>query len=296
MIQIILKDRLVHFLLLAAVLFGLHRLVAETPVADDPRVVVVDRAALEEFVAYRSRNFESGFPAEYLASLDDEALDLLIRDFVHEEVLYREALALGMDEGDYVIRRRLVQKVEFITQNLVQASLEISEDEARAFLEANRESYRLEPEITFTHVFYDHERHAEAEASALAEGALIELQRQQVAFSDAGSYGERFPYHLNYVDRSASTIVSHFGQGFAEQVFALAPGEAWHGPLRSNFGQHLVLISRITPARDPSFEELRDLVMQDAMVERRAQLLAEAIDGIVRGYDVRQTYLEERTP
>ncbi len=290
----ILKDPLVYFLLVGCGLFLLFDIVASDDAAYDSRVIKVDRDALLTFVQYRSRAFEPQAAAARLDNMPEDELDRLIADYVREEALHREAQALGMDKNDYIIKRRMIQSIEFITDGFVTAAVDVSDDDVSAYYEANREDYYVSPYVTFTHVFFDGERQSRDDAFGLAKAKLAELNEQQVPFSDAPRHGDRFHYFVNYVERDPQFVASHFGAPMAEQVFALDPGDAtWHGPFESEYGMHLVLLTRKAAGRYPELAEIEAVVRDDAEREAIAAQKDKAIQAIVDTYEVRRIYQRE---
>lgn len=285
----ILRDPLVYFLALGAALFALFDFVASEDAAYDSKVIIVDRDALLAFVQYRMRAFEPQAAAARLDGMSEQELDRMIADYVREEALYREAKALGVDKNDYIIKRRMIQSVEFITDGFVTAAVDVTDDDVLAYYEAQREEYYVSPFVTFTHVFIDGGRHDEA--YALANAKLEELNRGQVRFNDAPSHGDQFPFLINYVDRSPQFVTSHFGAAMAQRVFALEPSDtAWHGPFESEFGLHLVMLSKKTDGRYPELTEIEDSVRDDATREKIAAHKDEAVRAIINTYDVQRTY------
>jgi len=213
----------VHFLVLGLGLFVLFDLVASDEAAYDSKVINVDRDALLTFVQYRLRAFQPKAAAARLDGMSEAELERLISDYVREEALHREALALGMDKNDYIIKRRLIQSIEFITDDLASVAVEVADEDVQAYFDANREDYYVDPFVTFTHVFFNNERHGREVSLALATAKLAELNGQRVPFSNATRHGDRFPYFVNYVERGPQFVISHFGAPMAEAVFALAP-------------------------------------------------------------------------
>jgi hypothetical protein len=287
----ILKDPLVHFLLLGLGLFVLFELVASDESSYDSKVINIDRDALLTFVQYRSRAFEPQIAAARLDAMAAEELDMLIADYVREEALHREALALGMDKNDYIIKRRMIQSIEFITNGFVTAAVEVSDEDIQSYYAANREDYYVAPFVTFTHVFFDAEGRGRDQARALAMDKLTELNALAVPFSDAPRHGDRFPYFVNYVEREPEFVASHVGVAMAESVFALEPGEtAWHGPFESEYGFHLVLLTRNIEGRYPELAEVADRVRGDAEREAIKEQQDKAIQAIVDTYEVRRNF------
>jgi len=292
-----LKEPLVHFLAAGLALFVLFGIVNRNEPDEDPNVITVDRDALLTFVQYRIKAFNPTLAAEKLDSLSDEELQRFIDDYVREEVLHREAIALGLDEDDYVIRRRLVQKLEFITEGFAEAGANVDDAALRRYFDANKADYYVEPYVTFTHVFFATEDRPQEQARALVEKKLVELNTDGVIFADAPQHGDRFLYHVNYVERTPEYVASHFGVPMAKALFELEPNDLmWRGPFDSPYGVHLVMLTTNEPGRDPELAELEERVREDA---RRAIIREEteaAIADIVEAYDVRVVYEPSKAP
>jgi hypothetical protein len=289
-----LKEPLVHFLAAGLALFVLFGLVNRDGPEADPNVVIVDQDALLTFVQYRIKAFNLTLAEQKLNSLSDDELQRLIDDYVREEVLHREALQLGLGEDDYVIRRRLVQKLEFITEGFAEAGARIDQPALRRYFDANKGDYYVEPFATFAHVFFDTENRPREEAREAAEKKLVELNRKGVPFAEAPQHGDRFLYHVNYVERTPEYVASHFGVPMAEAVFGLEPNDLmWKGPFDSQYGVHLVMLTTSEPGREPELSELEGRIREDA---RRAMIREEtdsAIADVVGTYDVRVVYERE---
>jgi hypothetical protein len=289
-----LKEPLVHFLAAGLGLFVLFGIVNRDRPNADPNVVIVDQDALLTFVQYRIKAFNPTLAEKKLNSLSDDELQRLIDDYVREEVLHREALQLGLGEDDYVIRRRLVQKLEFITEGFAEAGAGVDQAALHRYFDANKGDYYVEPFVTFTHVFFETEDRPREQAYALATKKLTELNRKGVTFADAPQHGDRFLYHVNYVERTPELVASHFGVPMAKALFELEPNDLiWRGPFDSPYGVHLVMLTTSEPGRDPELSELEERVREDA---RRAMIREEteaAIADIVGTYDVRVVYERE---
>lgn len=287
----LLKDPLTHFLAAGLGLFLLFQLFGADQGEEDSSRIVVDREALLTFVQYRTKTFEPTVAAKRLDAMSQEQLDRIIEDYTREEALHREALALGLDGEDYVIRRRLVQKLEFIAQGLVDAGPGPTDADVAAFFEANKEDYFVAPSLTFTHVFFDAEKRGWD--GAREQGALtVELLNQAAApFSDAPKHGDRFLYQLNYVERTLDHVASHFGAPMAQALAELTPGaERWSGPYESPYGTHVVMLTKNQPGRYPTMDEVRGRLEEDTRRARAKERTEEAIARIVGSYDIDVTY------
>jgi hypothetical protein len=276
-----LSDPLTHFLVVGGLLFAAFTLI-ETPnnTRADPKVIEVDQQSLLTFLQYRSTAFEPETFANVLNSMGKEERQTLIEDYVRNEVLLREAEAIGLSRDDAVIRQRLIQRMEFAMQGLVAETQVFDEQDLTGYFEENRAFYRTEPALTFTHVFTRDE--------AQSGGLLAELQNGAVSPAASLEYGERFPYFTNYVDRTEDFIASHFGEEMTAALFALPVGDTtWHGPLRSALGFHLVQVTRSDPARLPELVEIRDRVITDMQRAGLDESLDRAIEALISSYDVR---------
>lgn len=280
----LIKDPLTHFVVAGLALFVTAS--AINPGATDASTIVVDRAALLAHIQYRSKAFEPGAAAALLGGLSGEARERLIADYVREEALDREAIALGLDAGDYVIRQRRVQKAEFLAEAAARTS-EPSAADVAAYFAANAARYESPPAATFTHVFVSAEGRARDEARAMAATLLGSLRADGAGFDDATRYGDRFLFHKNYVDRTDDYIRSQIGEAATAAVFdpAVTLG-AWTGPYSSEHGEHLIFVTARAPARRAPLGEIEALVRNDLAEERRQQAIDAAVEAIVARYRV----------
>jgi len=284
----LLREPLVHFLAIGVGLFVLFDLIAPEDSNLDSKTIVVDRDALLTFVQFRSKAFNPEVAAARLDALGDAELSMLIDDYVREEALHREALALGMDQNDYVIKQRLIQSLQFITNGFVSAAVDVSDEEIAEYYEANRDDYYVDPYITFTHVYFSNDRHGREQARKLADAKLAELNTEQVPFSESTRHGDRFLYNVNYVERTEDFVGSHFGRSMAAELFTLkADDSRWHGPFESAYGFHLVMVTRRTDGLYPPLEEIADSVREDALRIKLDEQNERAVQAIVDTYDIR---------
>lgn len=280
----VLREPLLHFAALALCIFGLFEWLAEPDAQLDDKVINVTRPALLEFIQYRTRSFNEGSAEQRLQSLTPSALDAVIQDYVREEALYRAALAYGLAENDYVIKRRMVQKVDFLAQGIAEAELAPEESALNTHYEANQADFTEPATITFTHVFV---RGHDEDSGIRAESLLRELNQQAVSFDQATRHGQRFVYHVNYVERPRSEIADHFGQEMAEELFTLKPNtNKWRGVMRSEHGYHLVLLTAANPSRQLSFAAVRDQVLTDYNAHTSHARQREFVEGILADFQV----------
>jgi parvulin-like peptidyl-prolyl cis-trans isomerase-like protein len=283
-----LREPLVHFLVLGVALFVAYGLINQGSENADPRTIIVDREKLLNYVQYRSRAFDQKRFGEVLDTLPERDLQRIIEGFVREEAMYREAKAMQLDRNDYVSRLRLIQQLEFVMRGFVDRQAEVTPQELERYYETHKARYRVDPKVTFTHVYFSQERHGVTQAQTLAQAELRRLNRQRVPFEQAPAYGDRFFYHVNYVAKEPDLVASHFGQPMQERLFSLEASEStWQGPLQSAYGAHLVLVTRNEPGYLPPLEEVRARVEQDARQAAMEARFEEAVQSVVKAYKVR---------
>ncbi len=276
-----LKDPLAHFLIVGAILFIVLSAV-KPPENEDS--IVVDRTALLSFVQYRSKAFEPHAAAALLDAMSEDERKRIIDDYIREEALYREARQLGLDEGDYVIRRRMVQKLEFMSEAATPPQQPDMTD-LQAWYEANIEDYALQPGVTFAHVYISTRNKSLIVAESDAQTLLQTLRNKDAQFEDATAYGERFLFHTNYVERTFDYVKSHFGAEAAEFIFSNeTPLSTWTGPVTSEHGVHLIYVTNRNPGRIPPLDEIRSRIAADLIRERQRDEVNQLINAIIDNY------------
>lgn len=281
-----LREPLVQFLLGGVLLFAINGLINDND-AGDAYSITVDDKTLGQYYQFREKAFDDARAKASLAALSAEERAELESDYVRDEILYREALALGMDANDDVIRARLIQKMDYIIMGIEGGEIAVSETELKAYFDEHAEDYKLSPSISFTHVFFKNKDRGQAAANALAEAALIELREKQISFEGAAQYGERFYFYRNYIGRTSEFITSHFGSDMMEILFDdTTTLENWQGPYATEYGAHLVLIRERKPARLPLLGEVAPAVLADYERQRREQVKVQAVEKLKSKYRI----------
>lgn len=203
--------------------------------------------------------------------------------YIREEVLYREALSVGLDRDDQVIRRRLVQKLEFITEDLA-SQVQPSEVELQTFFQENVERYRVPERRSFQHVYFNLDRRG-ASAEQDAELVLERLRAESPYISQAIVLGDRFMLQYEYRDLGEQEVARSFGSRFATDLFDAEPGE-WQGPVLSGYGLHLVQVTSLTEGRVPDLSEVRDAVLLDYGTDARDRASQLLYDNLRIQYDI----------
>lgn len=267
------REPLLHFLLLGAGLFVGFGLV-DKRTSGEPGQIVITQGQIEHLAAGYNR--VHGRPAS------PEELEGLIGDYVREEVYYREALALGLDRDDPVIRNRLRLKMEFISDD-VAAQAEPTEEQLRRYLQEHPDTFRIEPRFTFSQVYLNPERHRESLAHDVAQ--LLTQLNQAGDKADVSELGDPFLLEHNFVALAASEVVKQFGEKFAARLGEL-PRHQWQGPVESGYGVHLVFVSETTQGRVPTLEEVRDAVRREWANARRLEVNEKFYQNLLKRYTV----------
>jgi parvulin-like peptidyl-prolyl isomerase len=251
----LLKEPLLHFLLLGAAFFALNawRERAKPSELTQSRIEVSEKT-----ITWLCE----GYVRQWHRAPDAAELRGLIQDHIREELLYREAQALGLDRDDTIVRRRMAQKMEFLTQDISTAAAP-DEGELRAFFAANVARYAKAAQVTFRHVYFSKDRHGER-LDADARAALDALRKG----ANEDSVGDPFLREHEFKGADAPEIASALGEEFATVVTAQPAGE-WRGPVPSSYGVHLVFVTERTSPQPVVFESVREAVARDLMEDRR---------------------------
>ena len=284
-IKQVVREPLAQFLMIALVLLGAERYINQDQYRD-PYQIRIDDQLLLQYLQVRARSYNGAQAEAALDGLSQQARQQLIQDYTRDEVLYREALARNLDNNDQLIRRRLIQKMEYLAQGFYDDIEPLQQADLLKFYTANQQQYIKPAEITFTHVYLSAAAGEIPEKKPAANNLLQKLNREQIPFEQASRHGERFLYNRNYVNRDIDEIGSHFGEDFQQQIFALQASDSWQGPIRSNYGWHLVLIKNIRPSYLPPFDQISSAVLADAKREQHQLRLAEAVDQLIAQYQI----------
>jgi peptidyl-prolyl cis-trans isomerase C len=249
----IFREPLFQFLLIALLLLGGERLINADDYANQQYHIVVDDQVLVQFMQLQAKTFKPEEAMAALKVLSAEDRQRLVTDYARNEALFREAMALNLNKNDQIIRRRLIQKMDYLAQGFYDEMKPLTEADLQLYYAEHRQKYKNPASATFTHVFISSEKRSVEEARAKAEVLQKKLNAEQVPFENAPRYGERFLYHRNYVNRDDDEIGSHFGADFQQQLFNYKVADEWQGPLQSTYGWHLVLLVKNTPSYIPDF-------------------------------------------
>jgi peptidyl-prolyl cis-trans isomerase C len=262
----IFREPLVHFLMLGAALFAISRIVKPATDRTGPSRQIV--LSLDEL-----RQIQVGFAAQWQRPPNEREMLALLENRIKEEILYREALAMGLDKDDTIVRRRMAQKMEFLAED-VSTAREPTTEELKAWFAKNTALFTQPARVTFRHLYFSPDRRGKS-AWSDATAALGKLAGKPAGWAGAAAIGDPFMFQNYLADRTPEQIAKDFGPPFAKALFVEKPG-AWSGPIESGYGWHVVFVDSLTPERAPSFEEIEPDVKTAWLARRKAEAWDEA--------------------
>ena len=269
----LLREPLVHFILLGALVFTGFKFLSKND-SNPPGAIVVTQGKIESLV--------TGFTRTWQRPPTREELNGLIRDYIREEACAREAMALGLDKEDTVIRRRLRQKLEFISES-VAAQANSTDAELQKYFEAHPDKFRSERQFTFRQVYLDPQRHG---INLNRDAAQLLTQLQQAGTDgNISVFGDPFLLDQEYKRVPAGEVSKQFGEKFAVKLGDLPVGQ-WQGPIESGYGTHLVLVIDRDEGRMPVLKEMRDAVEREWSNAQRSETKEKFYEALLKRYTV----------
>ena len=266
-----LQEPLLHFVVLATGLFALSNVLSQMPADQEPDTIVVSQERLKSLILIFQRTWQRP-PTR-------QELDGIVKEYVKEEVLYREALAMGLDRDDTLVRRRLRQKLEFVAEDMADA-VDPTDAELQQYLDEHPESFRVERRASFYQVYLSRDRRGDS-LNADSMKMLAKL-RSGVEATEVGDPSLLSHFHKNLREAEISSL---FGPDFSSQLLATQIGQ-WSGPLESAYGAHLVLVDQKTDGHVPELDEVREAVRREWIAARRTASKEEFFQALMRKYEV----------
>ena len=265
----IFREPLLHFLLIGAALFVVFDIVSGPSRSEEENRIVVSAGRIQQMASIFTKTWQRPPTANELKGLID--------DFVLEEIYYRQAVAMGIDRDDTIIRRRLRQKFEFLTDDLA-ATLEPTEEELTVYLAANPDAFRRETTYTFEQVYVNSDR-AGGDLEALVADQLATLRFGDAVPAETGL----LPSSFN--EAPVRVVDNTFGTGFSASLDALTPGQ-WQGPVESGLGIHLVRLESRVEGTLPELDEIRPVVEREWAHAKRLETRRLINEQLLKDYEV----------
>ena len=269
------QEPIVPFLIIGAGLFGLQG-VLDAKAPEGGREIFISNDQAEAMVQTFARTWQRP-PSQ-------QELEHLFDDHVRTEVFVREAMALGLDRNDAIVRRRLRQKMEFVSHGEQPLTIP-SDQQLQAHLEANPERFSSETRFSFQQVFLDPTKRGE-QLNRDAEAMLLQLN-QADAVADPSALGDPLAMaSARWQGERRSELLAQFGSTFTDALQQQPQGR-WVGPISSAYGLHLVRVSSITPAELPPLDQVREGVLRDWQDVQRQERQESFYRNLLARYSVR---------
>ena len=274
LVRRLVREPLIHFLLLGGLVFALYAVLS--PVAN--------RAQADRIVLTQNdlRQLAVQWLAQGRPRPTAEQMRSLIEQRVGEEILFREALAMGLDKDDEIIKRRLAQKMDFLAEDV--AALQAPDEaQLRAWFTQNTSRFAQPPRVSFHHLYFSSDRGPGAQEAA--DAALVRIAHKTAASAAGAAAADPFMFQDFYAERTPEQVTREFGPLFAQAVFQLKPG-AWQGPVQSGYGWHLVFEDTLEPSRTPAFEEIEADVKSAWLDQKQQDVKRAALEAFRARYTV----------
>ena len=267
----LLHEPLFHFLLLGAGIFILYLLV-QKDAAGDNQIIINDKD-----VAHISSLYESQW---HRPPTSDE-LTGLISDQIRQEVFYREALKLNLEQNDEIVKQRLAEKMEFLSNDLTKLAEPASDEELKAYFEKNQDKYLLPYSFNFYQIVLTPERHTDTRESA--ENILRKFSNAKP--EELKNLGDPTSLPFHFSNESAAKIKVDFGGEIADSIEIL-PLNQWSGPIKSAYGWHLVYITERVSPKLPTFAEAKKDLKRDYEYDQEQESKTGVYRDLKKNYDI----------
>ena len=244
------REPLLHFLVLGAAIFVIFHLTRD-PSANRADHIVVSSGSVAQLI--------EGFTRTWQRPPTEQELQGLINDYIKEEVLYREAVSLGLDRDDTIVRRRMSQKLDFLSEDLDRLP-DPTQNQLREFLATHPEKFRIGTKISFTQIYFNPDRRGPSTQQDVEDVRKKILENN--GSIDLTQVGDPFLLQPDQDSLLEADIAKLFGAAFASELLKIKPGE-WTGPLQSEYGLHLVVVRERTEGRLPDLSEIRSQVQRE---------------------------------
>ncbi|MBY5518320.1 peptidyl-prolyl cis-trans isomerase [Rhizobium leguminosarum] len=265
--QRFLGEPLLHFVVVGVVLFGAYRLLTPAPEehVDQQRIDLTKDDVRQLAVTWLAQGRPPPTPDEMRSLMDQK---------ITEEILFREAVSLGLDRDDEIIKRRLAQKMDFLAADLARLD-EPNNAQLKEWYSKRQDRFAVSPHLSFRHLYFSFDKHGETTREVAAAAIALVSGRPEDSPAVA-SVADPFMFRNYYGDATPEQMAKEFGPDFARALFDLKPG-SWQGPVQSGYGWHLIWVDSIEPGRVPAFEEVAPAVKSAWLNERYAEVKSNAL-------------------
>ncbi len=264
------REPLVHFVLIGIGLFMLYGWVSDS---EDSRDTIY-------FDDYDMDNIIASWEMQWKRLPTDEELKSLVEQNIRQEVFYQEALKMNLDHNDEIIKRRLAQKMNFLSNDLATLK-EPTQEDLKDYYDENKEKYLLPPVYSFYQVSFRMDSRESAREDALGFLKGIDGQNPEIL----NNPGDPLPFPYFFENVNSDELSRQLGLEFSQEMNQVNTGE-WAGPVRSGFGWHVVYIADKSPAAEPPFDMITEEVKRDLEYENQRLVNDQVYAELKKKYDV----------
>jgi parvulin-like peptidyl-prolyl isomerase len=248
MIKRVLKDPLLHFLVLGGLVFVLYGYING---GFDSQKITISKVEVDQLTyRFQKKNFRKPTPKE---------LEKMVESAVYIEVMSREATKIGLDKNDHIIKRRLVQKMEFVSSDLSRLS-KPTKEELQKYLEQNSATYQKPTEISFISIYID-----PSKGNAKSRAESITHQLKDIDYT---KLSDHFMLPLKYDNITYKELSRKFGKSFSQKISTLTTN-TWSEPIESGYGLHLVYISKKVDGELPTVDSIKNILTNKYMEDNQ---------------------------
>jgi peptidyl-prolyl cis-trans isomerase C len=269
------REPLIHFLIIGLAVFVVYAVMNRGKSANINHQIVI---TLDDL-----KTLDASFVSQWNRQPTQQEFNGLLESFVREEILYREGLAMGLDKDDTIVKRRMAQKMEFLSEDVASAH-EPTTQELKGWFAKNSQLFALPGRTTFRHLFFGFDRRGQR-AQADADSAIAKISGLPEDSPIAKAQADPFMLQNYYADRDSDQLAKEFGPDFAAAILKLKAG-SWQGPIESAYGWHLIWIESFTPGRVPNFEQIEDDVKSAWLTDQKAEQWRSSYAKLRAQYDV----------
>lgn len=266
----IIREPLLHFLLIGAAFFLVYSWVGDNQSSEN--TIIIDESDLDEIV--------SKFETQWKRNPTEEELIAIVEKRIEEEVFYQEALKMGLDHNDEIIKRRLAQKMQFLSNDISNV-VSPTEDELKSYYSEHSERYMTEARYTLFHVFFSPDKRSDFRGDAA--NMIADVEKKSI--EEALTMGDEIALPQTFNNTSEFHISRQMGAEFVQAISKLDTGK-WYGPVESGYGAHLVYLENKIEAEPALFAEVRDKVLDDYNFERQQEVEKSIFREFEKNYDI----------
>ncbi len=276
------SEPLIQFIILGVILYLINMYVQNKSDAEARKIIVDNEMIGQLILKYK---IQTG------ALPNKQQLDAMIENYIKDEISYREAKKMGLDKEDEIIRRRLIQKFDFLQSDLTETKSP-TEDELKQFYENNPSLFQTDSTVSFSHIFYSKDNSTDSIAKQRALDVLNGLKSGDL--KRAPEKGDRFPLQYDYTDQSNLDIQQNFGnKPILKALFSL-PIDNWSGPVQSGYGWHLIYISERDSMTAIPYAFKEEEVKIKYEEDEKSKQNKKIFDEISNKYEIKRLYLESK--